>query len=68
LVNPQSAAARCALGIVLAALHRHDEALACFDNLIAIKADFVDAHFSRGNVLLGLGRFTEAVANFDKAI
>jgi predicted O-linked N-acetylglucosamine transferase (SPINDLY family) len=68
LLDPQSAAAQCDLGIVLAALQRQDEALACFDNLIAMKADFAEAHFSRGNMLSGLRRFTEAVASFDKAI
>jgi predicted O-linked N-acetylglucosamine transferase (SPINDLY family) len=68
LLDPQSAAAQCDLGIVLAALQRQDEALVCFDSLIAMKADFADAHFSRGNVLSGLRRFVEAVASFDKAI
>jgi predicted O-linked N-acetylglucosamine transferase (SPINDLY family) len=68
LLDPQSAAAQCDLGNVLAALRRQDEALACFDNLIAVKADFADAHFSRGNVLLGLRRFAEAIASFDKTI
>jgi len=68
LLDSQSAAARCDLGIVLAASQRQDEALACFDDLIAIKADFAEAHFYRGNVLLGLGRFAEAVASFDEAI
>jgi predicted O-linked N-acetylglucosamine transferase (SPINDLY family) len=68
LLDPQSAAARCDLGIVLGALQRRDEALACFDSVIAMKADFAEAHFSRGNVLSGLRRFAEAAASFDKAI
>jgi predicted O-linked N-acetylglucosamine transferase (SPINDLY family) len=68
LSNPQSAAARCDLGVLLASLRRQDEALACFDKLIAMKADFGDAHFQRGNVLLALRRFPEAIASFDQAI
>jgi predicted O-linked N-acetylglucosamine transferase (SPINDLY family) len=68
VINPQSTAAQCDLGVLLAQLHRRDEALACFDKLIAMKADFGDAYFQRGNVLLGLRHFTEAVANFDQAI
>ena len=68
LSNPQSAAARCDLGVLLAKLQRRDEALACFDKLIGIKADFGDAHFQRGNVLLGLNRFLEAIVSFDQAI
>ena len=54
--------------VFLAALQRQDEALACFDKLIAMKADFVEAHFHQGNVLLGLGRFPEAIVSFDNAI
>jgi predicted O-linked N-acetylglucosamine transferase (SPINDLY family) len=68
LLDPLSAPARCDLGIVLAALRRHDEALACFAKLIAMQADFVEAYFHQGNVLLGLGRLAEAIASFDNAI
>jgi predicted O-linked N-acetylglucosamine transferase (SPINDLY family) len=68
LIDPQSVAARCQLGIVLAGLQRHDEALACFDDLIVMKADFADAHYNRGNVLVGRRRLAEAVASFEKAI
>lgn len=68
LSNPQSTAARCDLGVLLASLQRQDEALACFDKLIAMKADFGEAYFQRGNVLLALRRFPEAVTSFDQAI
>lgn len=68
LLDPQSAPVHCALGILLATLQRKDEALACFDKLITMKADFVEAHFQQGNVLLGLGRFPEAIASFDNAM
>jgi predicted O-linked N-acetylglucosamine transferase (SPINDLY family) len=67
LVDPQSVTVRFALGLVFAALQRPEEALACFDDLIALKTDFTDAHLQRGNVLLGLGRFTEAIASYDNA-
>jgi predicted O-linked N-acetylglucosamine transferase (SPINDLY family) len=68
LLDPRSAPVQCDLGIVLAALRRHDEALACFDKLITMHADFVQAHFTQGNVLLGLGRLAEAIVSFDNAI
>jgi predicted O-linked N-acetylglucosamine transferase (SPINDLY family) len=68
LVDPQSAAAQRDLGIVLAALKRQDEALVCFDKLVAMKPDFAGAHYHRGRVLLELGHFVEAVASFDRAI
>jgi predicted O-linked N-acetylglucosamine transferase (SPINDLY family) len=68
LLDPQSAAARCDLGIVLAALQRQDEALACYDGAIAMKPDFANAHYNRGNALSELKRFAEAIQSFDKAI
>jgi predicted O-linked N-acetylglucosamine transferase (SPINDLY family) len=68
LFDRQSVAARYSLGILLVALQRQDEALACFDDLIAVKPDFADAHSNRGHVLLGLRRFAEAIASYDTAI
>jgi predicted O-linked N-acetylglucosamine transferase (SPINDLY family) len=68
LVDPQSAAARCDLGVVLAAQQRPDEALACYDHVMALKPDFLDALLNRGNLLLRLGRFAEAVTSYDNAI
>jgi tetratricopeptide (TPR) repeat protein len=68
LLDPLSAPVQCDLGIVLAALRRHDEALACFGKLITMQADFVEAHFHQGNVLLGLGRLAEAIVSFDNAV
>jgi predicted O-linked N-acetylglucosamine transferase (SPINDLY family) len=68
LLDPQSSEVRLYLGIVLAALQRQGEALVRFDELIAAKADFVDAHFNKGSVLLGLGRFPEAIESFDRTI
>jgi predicted O-linked N-acetylglucosamine transferase (SPINDLY family) len=68
LVDPQSAAALCDLGVVLAAQQRPDEALACYDGLIALKPDFVNAHLNRGNLLLRLKRFADAVTSYDHVI
>ena len=60
-IDPQSAMARYALGITLSALQRTDEALACYDDLIALKPDHVDAHVKRGLLQSKLGRFAEAI-------
>lgn len=68
LLDPHSAAARFDLGAVLMTLQRLDEAVACFDKLIAMKPDHAEAHFRRGNALSGLRHLAEAVASFDKAI
>ncbi|WP_300182192.1 tetratricopeptide repeat protein [Bradyrhizobium sp.] len=68
LVNPQSAATRYALGVILSALQRNDEALVCYDDLIALTPDFVDAHMKRGLLLSGVGRFAEAIVSYDNVI
>src|SRR5215471_6842331 len=68
LLDPRSAQVQCDLAIVLAALQRHDEALACFGKLITMQGDFIEAHYHQGNVLLGLGRLAEAIVSFDNAI
>jgi tetratricopeptide (TPR) repeat protein len=43
-------------------------ALTAFDQAIALKPDYAEAHNGRGIVLAGLQRFEEAVAVFDRAI
>ena len=47
---------------------RFAEALAAFDNAIALKPDYAQAHNGRGIVLAHVNRFAEAVGSFDRAI
>ena len=47
---------------------RFAEAVAAFDNAIAIKSDYAQAHNGRGIVLANLNRLAEAVGSFDRAI
>ena len=47
---------------------RFDEALAAFDNAIALKADYAQAYNGRGIVLASVNRLAEAVGSFDRAI
>jgi tetratricopeptide (TPR) repeat protein len=47
---------------------RFAEALAAFDNAIALKSDYVQAYNGRGIVLANVNRLAEAVASFDRAI
>ncbi len=68
LMDPQSAAARYAHAVTLSALRRHDEALACYDAVIALTPDFADAHMKRGLLLSQLGRFTDAIKSYDNAL
>jgi predicted O-linked N-acetylglucosamine transferase (SPINDLY family) len=53
---------------VLKELKRPEEALASYEQAIAFKADFVEAHANRGNVLKDLKRPEEALASYERAI
>ena len=54
--------------MILHALDRSEEALACFDAALKQKSKFAEAHNNRGAVLAALGRHEEAVACFHKAL
>ncbi len=49
-------------------MRRLEEALASYDKALAIKPDYADALYNRGNTLKELGRGEEAVASYDKAL
>jgi tetratricopeptide (TPR) repeat protein len=67
--QPGSADAQMNYGVILAALDRHEEALASFDRLLAMGAgDDSTLHYNRGNVLDNIGRHAEAVASYDAAL
>jgi tetratricopeptide (TPR) repeat protein len=54
------------LGMALCSAERYAEALASFDQAIALGA--ADAHGSRADALVALGRLAEAVGSFDLAL
>jgi tetratricopeptide (TPR) repeat protein len=47
---------------------RFTAALDCFDRAIALKPDYAAAYANRSNVLRGLGRYDEALADCDRAV
>ncbi|GAA2997311.1 tetratricopeptide repeat protein [Actinokineospora diospyrosa] len=53
---------------VLTGLGRLDEALACYDEVIARDPNYPDYHFDRGNLNQRLGRDDEAMADYETAI
>lgn len=55
-------------GLVLHRLNRPLEALACYEQAISLKPDFVEAHGNRGAVLQSLGRLQEALASHERAL
>src|SRR5262245_3258656 len=54
------------LGMALSNTGHHAEALASFDRAIALGA--ADAHGSRADALVALGRLADAVEGFDRAL
>src|SRR5450756_70652 len=68
LLDAQSVAARSDLGVVLKALQRNDEALACFDRVIELNPDFATGHYNRGSLLMRVGRFDDALKSLDDTI
>ncbi len=56
------------LGDVLIGQHRWSEAVAAFDESLALKPDDADVHWSAGNVLATVGRIDEAARHFQEAL
>jgi protein O-GlcNAc transferase len=65
---PDNAAALVGRGNMLRKQRRHAEALACYEQAIALKGDHVEAFLQRGNALQALGAFAQAVASYEAAI
>lgn len=55
-------------GQALAAASRYEEALAGFDQAIAVERNFPEAHCNRATVLAALGRKAEALESYAKAL
>ncbi len=55
-------------GCSLVALGRADEAIACFDRVLAIEPQAADNWYNKGGALYELGRYKEAGASFQKAL
>ncbi len=56
------------LGLALAKLHLHQQAIECYSAAIALDAGNVVAYYNCGNSLLELGMFDEALKNYDQAL
>ena len=66
--SPRTPIAHYNRGNVLRELKRLDEALASFDQAVALMPGHVEAWTNRGTVLQELGRSAEALASFDRAL
>ena len=67
-VDRRSVAAHSNHGLALAALKRHDEALASYERALKIAPRNADALTNRADALCDLGRPTEALASYDQAL
>lgn len=65
---PNAAELHNNLGAVLQTLQRYEEALASYDQAIALKPGYANAHHNRGSVLKKLNRHAEALASYDRAV
>jgi tetratricopeptide (TPR) repeat protein len=66
--NPQAWMARIDLGKDLFQQGRLEEAVAQYDQALAIRADLPEAYYNRGSTFLRLGRLPEAVADLQAAL
>ena len=66
-IEPGQADVHFCHAVALHKVNRLEDALASYDNVIAIKVD-PGALYNRGNVLLKLERYEEALASYDKAL
>lgn len=58
----------CNLGVALKGLGQFNEALAHYDQAIALQPDYTEAHYNRGIVLHALNRYEDAIVATDRAI
>jgi Tfp pilus assembly protein PilF len=69
LLDPANAALHNNLGgSILGAHYSLDDAVACFERAIALKADYGDAHYNLANVLRVQGRCGLAASHYERVI
>jgi tetratricopeptide (TPR) repeat protein len=67
-LRPDSAAAHCTYGNLLAAIRDFEGAIVRYDQAIALEPGHAIAYNNKGNALRRLGRSDEALASYEKAI
>ncbi|MBB3609115.1 GNAT family N-acetyltransferase [Rhizobium sp. BK602] len=67
-LRPDSAAAHCTHGNILAAFRDFEGAIVRYDRTIALDPSHAVAHNNKGNALRHLGRPDEALASYEKAL
>jgi predicted O-linked N-acetylglucosamine transferase (SPINDLY family) len=67
-MRPQYPEALSNLGNALCDQGRADEAVACYEQAVALKPDYAEAHNNLGNALTEQGRLEEAIAHYEQAL
>ncbi len=67
-LSPKDYAILNACGLCLARMDRSEEALQCYDQVLALKADFEPGWFNRGWVLERLGETAKAADSYQKTV
>ncbi|MGH6930606.1 MAG: tetratricopeptide repeat protein, partial [Dongiaceae bacterium] len=65
--SPQSAPARCNLGIAFENAGRFEEAIAQYRAALALRSDYVEAWHNLGNALLDVGNVSDAAQAYEAA-
>jgi tetratricopeptide (TPR) repeat protein len=68
VLAPRDFAILNACGLALARMDRFDEALACYDQALALNPDFGPAWYNRAWVLEQLGELAKAIAGLERAV
>lgn len=68
VLAPKDFATLNACGLCLGRLERHEEALQCFAQVVAIKSDFAPGWFNRGWTLERLGEKAEAARSYETCV
>ena len=67
-LRPNDPATLNNLGNVVAAVGKHEDAIQCFRQVLAIQSRFAPAHYNLGQSLAALDRLEEAVVSFGAAL
>lgn len=67
-IYPDNAAAHCNLASTLQSLQRLDDALTCYDTVLVLQPNAINALSGRGIVLQMLNRFDEALLDYDRIL
>ena len=54
--------------MILDALKRHQEALAAFETVLAMRSEDATAHYNRALALKNLGRYVDALASYERTL